>query len=96
MDVSRLRELTQQQMKYQHADYARRNGCFPFKGIDTLKDASFGLYYYSVEMDISRLRELTHYFSRLPMLQEPSRNGCFPFKGIETLFHFLFRVFCPQ
>ena len=86
MDVSRLRELTQQQMKYQHADYARRNGCFPFKGIDTLKDASFGLYYYSVEIDASRLRELTHSSLIIFRITLPRRNGYFPFKGIDTLF----------
>ena len=73
-------------MKYQHADYARRNGCFPFKGIDTLKDASFGLYYYSVEIDASRLRELTHSSLIIFRITLPRRNGYFPFKGIDTLF----------
>ena len=87
MDVSRLRELTHCRLSLRCIRAFRcRNGCFPFKGIDTLKDASFGLYYYSVEIDASRLRELTHSSLIIFRITLPRRNGYFPFKGIDTLF----------
>ena len=84
MDVARLRALTPFFCSNSLLFSARRNGCSPFKGIDTHYHKNFCFWILVVEMDVARLRALTH--AKLPISTKttPGRNGCSPLKGTDT------------
>ena len=88
MDVSRLRELTHCRLSLRCIRAFRcRNGCFPFKGIDTI---------LLQEQPLLSFRRNGCFpfkgIDTIVLLQFwnclQGRNGCFPFKGIDTQ-HFL-------
>ncbi len=62
----------------------RRNGEYPFKGIDTGYSLLKLQGYLKVEMENTRLRELTHNRLKVDICLSICRNGEYPFKGIDT------------